>query len=172
MHDLEVTGFPFILVDKVLGKAPGERAIGLRNVTANDPLLASGGGGAGPRVISMRRALIVEAFSQLASYALAADGDAPSRVEVAGIDSMRFVRSPVPGDQIVLTVEVLKEEAEGQAPSEVRPALTGVDGAPGDGSAGRAGNRTVHMACKAEVGGELVARGKLEIEVPEAAQAG
>ncbi len=124
--------FPFVLVDKVLGCVPGERAIGLRNVTANDPLLAR----AGRRPATLRRALLVEAFSQLAAAALAPEGKGPRAVEISKIESMRFLRSPVPGDQLVLTVEFVA--AEGSA---------------------------VRAACRAEVDGELIAEGFVEFEV-------
>ncbi len=138
MADPDVGAFPFILVDKILGSAPGERAIALRNVTANDPLLASGGARPDPAAasppLSMRRGLLIEAFSQVASYALAGEGEVPRPVEIARIDSMRFLRSPVPGDQLVLTVEISKA---------------------GD---------AIRAACKAEAGGELVAEGTLELE--------
>ena len=50
--------YPFILVDRLLGAAPGLRAVGLRNVTANDPLVA--GGGRTPS--TLRRSLLTEAF--------------------------------------------------------------------------------------------------------------
>jgi 3-hydroxyacyl-[acyl-carrier-protein] dehydratase len=120
--------FPFILVDKVLASAPDERAIGLRNVTANDPLLAA----QGRREVSLRRGLIVEAFSQLAAVALAPKGTPPQAVEISRIDSMRFVRSPVPGDQLVLTIELSKPEAG-----------------------------EVSISCKAEVDGSLIAEGTL-----------
>lgn len=122
--------FPFLLVDKVLAAVESERAVGLRNVTANDPLLAAGG----RRPYSMRRGLLVEAFAQLAAIALAPEGGTPRSVEIAKIDSMRFLKTPVPGDQIVMTVELSRE---------------------GD---------DLKAACKAEIGGELAAGGTIEIE--------
>ena len=131
--------FPFVLVDKVLGLAPAERAIGLRNVTANDPLVAGGGRRPG----TLRRALMIEAFAQLAAVALAPEGSPPAPVEISRIDSMRFLRSPVPGDQIVLTVELSKADPRG-----------------------------CRAACKAEIGGELVAEGALEFEPPAEDAAG
>ena len=45
--------YPFLLVDKVLGMDSGVRAVGLRNVTANDVLLA----GQGRKPKTMRRGL-------------------------------------------------------------------------------------------------------------------
>jgi len=123
--------FPFLLVDKVLGAETGERAIGLRNVTANDPLLASGG-----KATGLRRSLLIEAFAQLVAIALAPGDSRPSAVDIARIDSMTFERSPVPGDQIVMTVEL------------ARPATGG----------------PLTARCKAEIGGELISQGTLEVE--------
>jgi len=125
--------FPFVLVDRVLAAVPFERAVGLRNVTANDPLLARGGGD----VASMRRGLLIEAFAQLAGAALSGDGLRPAAVDVSRIGSMRFLRSPVPGDQLVLTVEL-----------------------------SRGGQDRAKAACKAEISGELVAEGELEFAAP------
>lgn len=122
--------FPFLLVDKVLAAVENERAVGLRNVTANDPLLAA----EGRRPYGMRRGLLVEAFAQLAAIALAPEGGTPRSVEIAKIDSMRFLKTPVPGDQIVMTVELSRE---------------------GD---------NLKATCKAEIGGELAAGGIIEIE--------
>lgn len=121
--------FPFILIDKVLAAVPRERATGLRNVTANDPLLACRKNGA----VAMRRGLLVEAFAQLAGAAMSEDGLRPVSVDVSRIESMKFLRSPVPGDQLVLTVEL----------------------AQGSGGA-------VAASCRAEVSGEIVAEGRIE----------
>jgi 3-hydroxyacyl-[acyl-carrier-protein] dehydratase len=123
--------YPFILVDKLLASVPGERAVGLRNVTANDPLIAGGG----RQPTSLRRSLLVDAFAQLVALALAPEGERPVAVEISKIDSMSFLRSPVPGDQIVLTVEL---EA-------------------GDGATRRA-------KCSAEAEGESLAEGVIEFE--------
>ncbi|MHC4250096.1 MAG: 3-hydroxyacyl-ACP dehydratase FabZ family protein [Planctomycetota bacterium] len=125
--------YPFILVDKLLAAVPGERAVGLRNVTANDPLVAGGG----RRPFSLRRSFLVDAFAQLVALALAPEGERPAPVEISKIDSMSFLRSPVPGDQVVLTVE-----------------LTEVEG----------GSATRRAKCRAEAGGELVAEGEIEFE--------
>ena len=125
--------FPFLLVDKILGAVENERAVGLRNVTANDPLLA----GEGRRPYSMRRGLLVEAFAQLAAIVLTPEGGSPGSVEVAKIDSMRFLKSPSPGDQVVMTIEFSRED------------------------------ETLKAACKAEIGGELAAEGTIEIVTVE-----
>jgi 3-hydroxyacyl-[acyl-carrier-protein] dehydratase len=122
--------FPFLLVDKILGAVEGERAIGLRNVTANDPLLAA----EGREPHSMRRSLLVEAFAQLAAIVLAPEGESAGSVEIAKIDSMSFLRTPVPGDQVVMTVELARE------------------------------GEKLSARCKAEIGGQLAAEGTVEIE--------
>ncbi len=135
--------FPFILIDKVLAMAPGERAIGLRNVTANDPLIVTEGADGVSAAGGLRRGLILEAFAQLASALPASDGAPPRAGEISRIDSMRFLRTAVPGDQIVLTV-VLSKEADEQ-----------------EGGA-------VKASCKAEVEGVLLAEGTVEFVAPPA----
>ncbi len=142
MPESEVAGsehpaaYPFVLVDKLLAAVSGERAVGVRNVTANDPLIA--GGGRKPH--SLRRSLLVDAFAQLVALALAPEEERPEPVEISKIEAMTFLRSPVPGDQVVLTVELTQ----------------------GEGAARGA-------KCRAEAGGELVAEGVIEFEpAPEA----
>ena len=131
------TAFPFILIDKVLATAPGERAIGLRNVTANDPLIVAEGADGVSAAGGLRRGLILEAFAQLASALPASDGAPPRAVEISKIESMRFLRTAVPGDQIVLTVVL----SEGAAKPE---------------------GGAVRASCKAEVEGVLLAEGTVE----------
>jgi len=128
------SSYPYLLVDKIMGVVSGERGVGLRNVTANDPLLAADG----RRPLTMRRALLVEAFAQVAAMILGSDDRRPAALEVTRIESMRFGRSPVPGDQIVLDVALSR-----------------------DGAA-------VKAACRAEVGGRSVAEGALELEIQSA----
>ena len=139
MPESEVAGsehpaaYPFVLVDKLLAAVSGERAVGVRNVTANDPLIA--GGGRTPH--SLRRSLLVDAFAQLVALALAPEEERPEPVEISKIEAMTFLRSPVPGDQVVLTVELMAGESEGAARG---------------------------AKCRAEAGGELVAEGVIEFE--------
>ncbi len=118
--------YPFLLIDKLLAVEPGERAVGLRNVTAGDPLLTDRERGPA----RLRHGLLVEAFTQLAAAAVG--NDAPQPLDVSSIDSMKFLRTPEPGDQLVLTVAFAK----------------------GEGDALRA-------ACRAEAEGVLVAEGTL-----------
>jgi 3-hydroxyacyl-[acyl-carrier-protein] dehydratase len=105
---------PFSLVDRVLAVEEGVRAVGLRNVTADDPLLVQGGGAP----VAMRRSLVIEAFAELASRALS------RAVEVSRIEAMRFNRSPVPGDQLVVIVDVAQKE--GGATASCRAEIDGV----------------------------------------------
>ena len=123
--------YPFLLVDKVLGMDSGVRAVGLRNVTANDVLLA----GQGRKPNTMRRGLLIEAFSQLAAMALGPDSKHPAAVELTTIESMAFTKTPVPGDQIVLNVDLARDGDKATA------------------------------TCKAEVGGAEIASGTLVFDV-------
>jgi 3-hydroxyacyl-[acyl-carrier-protein] dehydratase len=113
--------YPFLLVDKVLGVTPGESAVGLRNVTANDVLLAA----QGRKPATMRRALLIEAFSQLTAMALGPDSKHPLLVELAEIQAMTFTKTPVPGGQIVLNVELSRDDEKATATCKAE-----VDGAP------------------------------------------
>ena len=95
--------FPFLMIDRVLEVVPGERAVGIKCVTVNEPHFQ----GHFPTQPIMPGVLITEAFAQLACVvALTAHPEALGKsVFLLGLDKVRF-RHPVrPGDRIVLTVE-------------------------------------------------------------------
>jgi 3-hydroxyacyl-[acyl-carrier-protein] dehydratase len=119
--------YPFLLVDRILENAPGERAVGLKNVTVNEPFFQ----GHFPGRPIMPGVLIVEAMAQVGGIVLLQMADAKDKLSLfAGIDKVRFRRPVVPGDQLVMTVELLcikrkrfgkmqaRAEVEGQLVSE------------------------------------------------------
>jgi len=98
--------YPFLLVDRILGLEEGRRAVGLKNVTFNEPFFQ----GHFPGAPVMPGVLIVEAMAQVGAVLLLRG--VPDRkdklVYFAGIDRARFRRPVVPGDQIRFEVEVLQ----------------------------------------------------------------
>ena len=97
--------YPFLLVDRVLELEPGQRAVGIKNVTANEPFFA----GHFPGRPVMPGVLIVEALAQTAGV-LMGEGAGEGRIPLfMGIDRARFRRQVVPGDQLRLEVEVLQQ---------------------------------------------------------------
>lgn len=98
--------FPFLLVDRILEvSADGNRAVGLKNVTINEPFFQ----GHFPDLPVMPGVLIVEALAQVGGAALLARGDCAGKMVVlAGLDNFRFRRMVTPGDTLRLEVSVIK----------------------------------------------------------------
>jgi 3-hydroxyacyl-[acyl-carrier-protein] dehydratase len=96
--------YPFLLVDKILEVEPGKRAVGIKNVTANEPFFQ----GHFPDYPVMPGVLLVEAMAQTACVAgLMLEENKGKLGMFAGIDSMKFKRQVVPGDTLKLEAEFL-----------------------------------------------------------------
>ena len=97
--------YPFLLVDRILELEPRKRAVGLKNVTVNEPFFQ----GHFPGNPIMPGVLILEAMAQVGGILLL--HEIPDRqhklVYFAGIESAKFRRPVVPGDQIRFEIEVL-----------------------------------------------------------------
>ena len=96
--------YPFLMVDRLVEMVPGERAVGLKNVTFNEPHFQ----GHFPGEPIMPGVLLIEAMAQTAG-ALVVDslGDQMhgKLVYFMSIEDARF-RQPVrPGDQVSIHVE-------------------------------------------------------------------
>jgi 3-hydroxyacyl-[acyl-carrier-protein] dehydratase len=96
--------YPFALVDRIIDYVPGERAVGIKNVTFNEPHFQ----GHFPGRPIMPGVLIVEAMAQVGGIVLTQLPDVPEGLLMfAGIDKVRFRRPVVPGDQLIMTVKLL-----------------------------------------------------------------
>ena len=98
--------YPFLLIDRVLEIVPGSKIVALKNVTINEPFFP----GHFPGAPVMPGVLIVEAMAQAGAALILHDMDDRDGklVYFAGIDGARFRRAVVPGDQLIITLEVLK----------------------------------------------------------------
>jgi beta-hydroxyacyl-ACP dehydratase FabZ len=98
--------YPFLLVDRVIELVPQQRIVAIKNVTMNEPFFQ----GHFPGAPVMPGVLIIEALAQAGAVLLLSDipDRASKLVYFTGIDEARFRRPVVPGDQIRLTMEVLK----------------------------------------------------------------
>lgn len=97
--------YPFLLVDRVIQYVPGKLAVGIKNVTFNEPHFQ----GHFPDRPIMPGVLIVEAMAQVGGIVLTQMPEFPKGglFMFAGIDKARFRRPVVPGDQLVMTAELL-----------------------------------------------------------------
>lgn len=97
--------YPFLLVDRIVEIEENKRAVGIKNVTANEWFFA----GHFPGRKVMPGVLIVEALAQVASVCLLKDVNMAGKTPLfGGIDNFRFRRPVVPGDQLRLEFEVEK----------------------------------------------------------------
>ncbi|MFM2379547.1 MAG: hypothetical protein RLZZ143_2126 [Cyanobacteriota bacterium] len=96
--------YPFALVDRIIDYVPGKKAVGLKNVTINEPFFP----GHIPNRPLMPGVLIVESMAQVGGVILTQlTGMKGKFFAFAGIDKTRFRRPVVPGDQLIMTVELL-----------------------------------------------------------------
>jgi len=97
--------YPFLLVDRILELEPGQRAVGIKNVSGNEPFFA----GHFPGHPVMPGVLILEALAQVGACAMLSLEEYRNRMAYfAGIDSVKFRRMVIPGDQLRLEVELVK----------------------------------------------------------------
>lgn len=95
--------YPFLLIDTIVELAPGVRAVGIKNVTANEPFFQ----GHFPDYPVMPGVLIVEAIAQVGAVAMLSDPEHTGKLALfAGIDKVRFKRQVMPGDTLRLEVEL------------------------------------------------------------------
>ena len=96
--------FPFALIDRVIEHVPGKKAVALKNVTINEPQFQ----GHFPERPLMPGVLIVESMAQVGGIIVTQMPDLPKGLFVfAGINKVKFRRPVVPGDQLVITCELL-----------------------------------------------------------------
>ena len=111
--------YPFLLVDRVVEISAGKRIVALKNVTINEPFFV----GHFPDRPLMPGVLICEAVVQTggilarSSVDPAAETTVPSQLPaqsphrlamLTGLDRVRFRRQVVPGDQLLMEVEILR----------------------------------------------------------------
>lgn len=129
--------YPFLLVDRVIELEAGKSAVGIKNVSMNEPFFQ----GHFPGYPVMPGVLIVEALAQLGAVAMLSCDEYKDKLPVfAGMDKFRFRRQVVPGDQLRLEANItrlrgtigkgsVKATVDGEiaAEGEILFALTDID---------------------------------------------
>lgn len=96
--------YPFLLVDKII-MMEGMRIVGVKNVTANEEFFL----GHFPGRPIMPGVLIVEAMAQTAGILMLSKNENFGKLAYfTGIEGVRFRKTVVPGDQLVMEIEVTK----------------------------------------------------------------
>jgi 3-hydroxyacyl-[acyl-carrier-protein] dehydratase len=99
--------YPILLVDRVLEITPGEGAVGLKNVTMNEPQFM----GHFPGFPVMPGVLIVESMAQTAAIVVVEDLGEKAEGRVVyfmTIDNARFRKPVVPGDSMEIHVKKIR----------------------------------------------------------------
>ncbi len=101
--------YPFLLVDRVLEFTPGERIVGLKNVTFNEPYFM----GHFPDHPIMPGVLIVEAMAQTGGLLLMNEVDDRENklVYFMSMDEVKFRKPVRPGDQLIFEVEMVQKRS-------------------------------------------------------------
>ena len=97
--------YPFLLVDKIVEMIPDRRAVGLKNVTINEPFFR----GHFPKRPVMPGVMIIEALAQVSGILLLNKPENLGKYAYfVAMDNVRFRRTVLPGDTLFLEAEVLK----------------------------------------------------------------
>ena len=120
--------YPFLLVDRILELVPGKRAVGVKNVTANEPFFQ----GHFPGNPIMPGVLIVEAMAQVAGVAgLSGDVNKGKLGLLTGIEAMKFKKQVIPGDTLIMEAEFVVSKM-GVSKVRVSAKVDGIIAAEGD----------------------------------------
>lgn len=101
--------YPFVMVDRILSINMGKDIVGLKNVTINEPFFQ----GHFPSRPIMPGVLILEGLAQVGgimAYYSKPETIGKKLLFFAGIDKARFRKPVVPGDQLIFTLELLKQK--------------------------------------------------------------
>lgn len=96
--------YPFLMVDRIIELEPNTKAVGLKNVTINEPFFQ----GHFPDNPIMPGVLIVEAMAQVAGILAIHSGVKGDTVYFMSIEKAKFRKPVGPGDQLRLEIKVLQ----------------------------------------------------------------
>lgn len=112
---------PFLLIDTIEELEPGKRAVAKKCVSYNEPFFA----GHFPGEPVMPGVLIIEALAQAGAVAILSKPEFKGKTAYFGaINSAKFKQKVVPGDVLMLELEIIKEKG----PIGIGKATATVDG--------------------------------------------
>ena len=112
---------PFLLIDTIEELEPGKRAVAKKCVSYNEPFF----NGHFPGEPVMPGVLIVEALAQAGAVAILSQPEFKGKTAYFGaINSVKFKQKVVPGDVLMLELEIIKQKG----PVGVGKATATVDG--------------------------------------------
>lgn len=95
--------YPMLLVDRIIELEPGESAVGIKGVTANEQFFQ----GHFPDYHVMPGVLIIEALAQVGAVAILSLEEYKGKIAFfGGIKNARFKRQVVPGDTLRLEIKL------------------------------------------------------------------
>jgi 3-hydroxyacyl-[acyl-carrier-protein] dehydratase len=95
--------YPFLMVDRIIELVPGQKAVGIKNVSVNEPYFA----GHFPGRPIMPGVLMIEAIAQVGACALLSEEQYRGKLAfLAGVDHVRFKRQAFPGDTLEICTEL------------------------------------------------------------------
>ncbi len=104
--DIMAHRYPVLLIDKIVEMIPGEKVIGIKNVTVNEPFFQ----GHFPKRPVMPGVLIIEAMAQAGGFLILNTVEDPltKNMFFASIERARFRKPVVPGDQLRMELIMVK----------------------------------------------------------------
>ena len=97
--------YPFLMVDRIIELEPNAKAVGIKNVTVNEPFFQ----GHFPGNPIMPGVLIVEAMAQIAGVLAFGSGVQGNAVFFMSIEKAKFRKPVVPGDQLRMEIKVIQQ---------------------------------------------------------------
>ena len=99
--------YPILLIDRIVEIEPGKRAVGYKNITATEPVLT----GHFPGNPLFPGVYMIEAMAQLGGCVVLEPGEFSRKTPyLAGIDKAKFRRPVIPGDRLMMHVELIKHK--------------------------------------------------------------
>ena len=100
--------YPFLMIDKVIDKKAKSNIQTIKNVTINEPYFV----GHFPEKPIMPGVLIMESMAQSACLIILDYIDNPKNhlVYLSKVNNFRILKNVIPGDQIVINAETIKEK--------------------------------------------------------------